>query len=173
MASVEENWSPNGRLATRETPVLRTVSKPQEVSVAKIPEGCRISGTVELVGLVQIDGEVEGDLVSTGQIIVGETGVINANIATYRIKVFGQINGDIIAQESLEFCARACVKGNICSPKVIIQDGVVFEGRCIMPNPEARSLNNNIVSIKKDEQQQSLPFAKTSTGDQTIWKRSE
>ena len=130
---------------------FRVINKAEErPTIAAIPQGCRIVGTVELCGQVQIDGEIDGDLASTGEIIVGETAVINANIATNKIRVFGQVNGDIIAHERLEFLAGACVKGNISSPIISMQDGVVFVGRCIMPNPE-RPLREDVIVMNKEQ----------------------
>lgn len=136
---------------------FRVISKSEERnSVALIPLGCRIVGTVELCGQVQIDGEIDGDLASTGEIIIGESAIINANIATNRIRVFGQVNGDIIAHEKLEFLAGACVKGNISSPVVSMQDGVVFIGRCIMPTPD-RPIRENIIVMKNEASSDLLP----------------
>ena len=178
MAAAENNWSANNNYRAKETTSLRVISKPTDCPEAKIVQGCRIVGTVELVGSMQIDGEIEGALVSTGEIIVGEAGVINANIATNKIKVFGQIYGDIIAQERIEFCAGACVKGNIKSPKIVMQDGVVFQGHCIMPAPEQKTSAIAEPSVERETRtpegvEQVAARQAEIFDDRVIWKREQ
>ncbi len=179
MAAAENNWSSDYR--PKETTSLRVISKPVDGAgaEAKIIQGCRIEGSVELVGCMQIDGEIDGDLVSTGEIIIGETGVINANIITGKIKVYGQVYGDIIAEERIEFCAGACVKGDIKSPKVVMQDGVVFQGHCIMPAPESNNLATREQSAQREVYQQQgddehVPARQAEIFENdVVWKREQ
>ncbi|MCC6932893.1 MAG: polymer-forming cytoskeletal protein [Deltaproteobacteria bacterium] len=175
----ESNWnlSYSSSSKEKEAPQLRAVNKVISLGAeAKIPEGCRIIGNVQLSGLIQIDGEIEGDIVSTGEIIIGETAIINANIATRRIKASGLINGDISAEERLELCRGACVKGNLYSPRIAIQDGVVFGGRCVMPSPEKREISD-VHSFNRPAQVQAPVISEEMSSEtarsyvqETFWK---
>lgn len=172
------NWGLNYAACDKELPQLRAVSKVVNFETdARIPDGCRISGTLQLSGVIQIDGEIEGDIVSTGEIVIGETAIINSNISTRRIKASGQINGDIVAEERIELCRGACVKGNIYSPRVAIQDGVVFEGRCVMPSPECREVadvhnfsQRNVEKIASNEPQAEATAETPGYIQETLWK---
>src|SRR5206468_3939682 len=83
-------------------------------------------------GVAQIDGVVEGEVLSEGELIIGEGAQINAKIRGQLVKVFGTVRGDIDCTERLELHNGAILAGNISSPSVVINDGVVFEGNCLM-----------------------------------------
>lgn len=104
---------------------------------ARIGRACSVKGILELSGATQIDGSVEGEIISEGEVTVGESGTVTARITTSRLRVFGKVTGDIICREALEFYPGARVIGDIESPSVMIQDGVVFEGRCTMPERDS------------------------------------
>ena len=112
---------------------LGNSSSQVQTFVSRIGRGCHVKGSLELVGAAHIDGGVEGQIVCSGELVVGETGIINGRITTESIKVFGQIVGDVVCSENLEFHSGARVKGDIRSPQVVITDGVLYEGRCSMP----------------------------------------
>jgi cytoskeletal protein CcmA (bactofilin family) len=120
---------------------------------SRIGRDCHFKGALELCGSTQIDGSVEGDIFSQGEVVISETGIVNGRISTERIKVFGQVVGDISCTESLEFHTGARIRGDIQSPSVAIHDGVLFEGRCSMPAPEeACMVEDNVVRMSTDSE---------------------
>lgn len=97
---------------------------------------CRMGGTFEFSGGAQIDGVLEGEITAEGELIIGETAQIKATIRGERVGVFGRVIGDIYCNDRLEIFSGARVSGNISSPRLVIHDGVVFDGSCCM-DPEA------------------------------------
>ncbi|MBL7663127.1 polymer-forming cytoskeletal protein [bacterium] len=97
-----------------------------------LSKGCRVSGKLVVSGRFQIDGNVDGEVRADGELTVGESGLVDARISGQRVRVFGRVNGDIDCFESLELCSGARVYGNIKSPVVKINEGVVFQGHCAM-----------------------------------------
>lgn len=97
-----------------------------------VAQGCRLRGTIELNGSAVIDCAVEGEISGEGELTIGESAVINASIDGETVKVLGRVKGDIRCTTRLELLTGACVTGNISAPRLVIQDGVVFEGRCAM-----------------------------------------
>ncbi|MEJ2023643.1 MAG: polymer-forming cytoskeletal protein [Deltaproteobacteria bacterium] len=89
-------------------------------------------GKLSFTGAVRLDGRFKGEILTEGTLIVGETALIEADIRVARIIVSGEIRGNIVAGERIEIKAPAKVFGNIQSPTVIIEEGVVFEGNCKM-----------------------------------------
>ena len=98
-----------------------TASCVQSVN-SRIGRGCDFTGELELCGSTQIDGAVKGDILSRGEVVISESGIVNGRISTERIKVFGQVVGDIVCTESLEFHTGARIRGDIESPSVVIHD---------------------------------------------------
>lgn len=108
-----------------------------------IGSGCSVEGDLALEGAGSILGNVKGEVVVRGRLVVGESAVIDSPIRAVAAEIFGRVRGNIECSESLELHAGACVTGDISSPRVIIRDGVVFEGRCSMPKENA-SLSEQI-----------------------------
>ena len=82
---------------------------------------------------VQLDGYFAGSVESKeGTIIVGETGVIHADILVHTAIVSGEVRGNIRATERIALYPPARVFGDLLAPVVGIDAGVVFEGNCIM-----------------------------------------
>ncbi len=133
--------------AEKETPIAPRESREKPALNALIGRDCRVSGKLYLQGAVQIDGNIEGELHANGELTVGETAKVDAKIVGTRIKIYGQVNGDIESRERLELHAGARVIGNIVSPSLIIYDGVIFEGHCSMK----QSAGNGEAALRDDE----------------------
>lgn len=95
--------------------------------------GCTVRGACEVKGDLVLDGFIEGDLVVDGELTISESGMVRANVRAQSVKVFGQVVGDLFCSERVELHAGAKVRGNIKTKRLLIQDGVVFDGRTEMP----------------------------------------
>ncbi|MFC1494635.1 polymer-forming cytoskeletal protein [Thermodesulfobacteriota bacterium] len=89
-------------------------------------------GKLSFKGAVRIDGHFKGEIFTEGTLIVGESAVIQSDIHVSHIIVSGEITGNIMADNRIEIHAPGKVFGNIQSPAVIIEEGVIFEGNCRM-----------------------------------------
>ncbi|MBN2125599.1 MAG: polymer-forming cytoskeletal protein [Deltaproteobacteria bacterium] len=89
-------------------------------------------GKLTFTGTVRIDGRFKGQIHTEGTLIVGETASIQSEVHVSHIVVSGEIRGNIIADERIEIHAPGKVFGNIQSPVVVIDEGVIFEGNCRM-----------------------------------------
>src|SRR5262245_30329942 len=101
--------------------------------------GCVLKGDLELKGKSQINGRVDGEISSEGELTIGEEAEIKANIFGKVVIVYGRVEGHIKCTERLELHAGAHVTGDVLSPRVVIQDGVVIEGRCWMGEEQLRA----------------------------------
>jgi cytoskeletal protein CcmA (bactofilin family) len=81
---------------------------------------------------LQINGYFEGDIVSTGFLVIGEGAVVKANIRAKTVILKGTVHGNVEAAERLEIHTNGKLYGNIRTAKLRISDGVVFEGNCEM-----------------------------------------
>jgi cytoskeletal protein CcmA (bactofilin family) len=95
--------------------------------------GTVVTGEANFKAMMRVDGHLSGRVSSTsGTLIVGANGKVDANIEVAVAVIHGTINGDIIATQRLELGRAAKVHGNIQTPSLIIEQGAIFEGTCKM-----------------------------------------
>ncbi|HET8760822.1 MAG TPA: polymer-forming cytoskeletal protein [Nitrospiria bacterium] len=100
--------------------------------IAFLGKGTRFKGVVTYDGTVRIDGHIEGEVISTGTLIVGETAVIDAEVTVGSLICGGKITGNITATERVQLLNPASVTGSIKTPVLMIEAGVRFNGQCEM-----------------------------------------
>jgi cytoskeletal protein CcmA (bactofilin family) len=97
-------------------------------------------GQLTFKGTIRIDGRFKGEIAAKGDLIVGESAQIEAEIKISTIIVSGTIEGNIGADKSIEIQKSGRVRGNIEAPTVIIHEGAVLQGNCRTQKPtEGRS----------------------------------
>ncbi|MEW5724156.1 MAG: polymer-forming cytoskeletal protein [Thermodesulfobacteriota bacterium] len=111
--------------------------------------GTEFNGELSFEGVIRLDGRFTGEIRSTGTLIVGETAVVNAEIDVDTVVVSGEVHGNIKAQNRVQFHAPAKHYGNIISPVVIIDEGVIFEGNCHMTEPGRAADKENLTKKVK------------------------
>ncbi|MEL7587645.1 MAG: polymer-forming cytoskeletal protein [Prolixibacteraceae bacterium] len=97
-----------------------------------IGKGTQITGDIHSEGDIRIDGELAGNLQSTGRVVIGISGKITGNIACKNCEVSGLVEGNLSIEQLLGLKASAHVKGDIISGKLSIEPGSVFIGSCQM-----------------------------------------
>jgi cytoskeletal protein CcmA (bactofilin family) len=92
-----------------------------------------IEGTLEFNHTIKLDGNVNGKIYSNhGTVIIGEKAVVNAEIIVDVAIIMGDVNGTIDARERIEVYPPGRVMGDIQTPAVLIESGVIFDGDCFM-----------------------------------------
>lgn len=89
-------------------------------------------GVLTLDGNVRVDGQLEGELHSTGTLTVGEQAIIKGNITAGTLITSGKIKGDVIASEKVMILNPGIVIGDIRTPAISIEAGAHFHGRSDM-----------------------------------------
>jgi cytoskeletal protein CcmA (bactofilin family) len=102
-----------------------------------IGEESRFRGDISISGSARIDGEFEGTIVATESIIVGKCGVVRADVQARDMVVAGAVAGNLRAHDRVELHAGARVDGDIETRTLIVDEGVTFNGKCVMPEPVA------------------------------------
>ena len=98
-----------------------------------VGNGTVLTGETSFQAMLRIDGHLTGKISSeSGTLIVGASGRVDANVAVAQAIISGTLNGDIIATEKLELTRTARVIGNVQAPRLVIEDGAIFEGGCTM-----------------------------------------
>jgi len=86
----------------------------------------KISGDEDL----QIDGRVEGAIALNGQkLTVGRNGKLSSEIFARDVIVYGNVTGNIHANDRVEIKKDGSVTGDITTARISVEDGAYFKGR--------------------------------------------
>jgi len=110
-----------------------------------IGENSYFTGTFLINGSLRIDGRFEGKYLQAEQIYIGSTGKIRTNINAVSVIVEGMVIGNINASSRVLLMPTAKILGDIKTPELIIQNGVILEGRCTIAN-DLRSSAKDLIS---------------------------
>jgi len=110
---------------------VKTPGKAAELS-AYIDETSEIDGRYTFSGTVMLNGKFSGEISSSDTLIIGEKGVVNANIHAGIVLVNGEVRGNILGGDRVELRGTARVYGDVEAPVVVVEEGVLFEGHCRM-----------------------------------------
>ncbi len=100
--------------------------------VGYLYKGSRVSGQLSFQGPARIDGIVDGEIQCQGALTIGESAEVKAKITAQLVVIHGKVEGNVSAKEKIELIAPARLIGNIDTPRLIINEGVVFDGDCSM-----------------------------------------
>ena len=91
-------------------------------------------------GTVRVDGKFSGEIRGEGMLIIGEKGLVQAEIQAGVVIVKGEAHGTMRAQNRIEAYAPAKIYGDLHSPVLVFGEGVFFQGTSHMPpKPEGEA----------------------------------
>jgi cytoskeletal protein CcmA (bactofilin family) len=99
---------------------------------AFLGEGTSFKGILTFEGTVRIDGRLEGEIFTKDLLVIGEGAQVSAVIHAGVVVIGGTVHGNITAERKIEIHPTGRLYGNICTPSLVIEEGVVFEGNCTM-----------------------------------------
>lgn len=92
---------------------------------------CKITGTIKFDGSMRIDGKVDGEITTdNGELVIGETGTVKAAINTKSAIIEGRVDGKITASGKVVLKQKAQLIGDLQAKTLVVEEGVVFVGRC-------------------------------------------
>src|SRR6478752_6193090 len=94
--------------------------------------GATFEGKLTFDGTVRIDGRFKGEVFSDDVLVIGEGAIVEAQIDVGEVIIQGTVVGNITAKRSIEIHAPGRVKGDLHTPSLQIDKGVMFEGRSFM-----------------------------------------
>ena len=94
--------------------------------------GATFEGKLTFEGTVRIDGRFKGEVFTDDTLVIGEGAIVEAQIDVGEVIIQGTVIGNITAKRSIEIHAPGRVKGDIHTPSLQIDKGVIFEGRSFM-----------------------------------------
>jgi cytoskeletal protein CcmA (bactofilin family) len=120
-------------------------SEQSEIS-AFLGKGTEFKGVLSFEGAIRVDGRVEGEVISKDTLIASDGSYLQGEISVGTIISSGRIVGNINASQKVHLLSPATVQGNIKTPKLIIEEGVAFDGKCEMTG-EKKAAEQKVVSM--------------------------
>lgn len=102
-----------------------------------IGEGTRFKGEFDLNGLLRIDGDFTGVIRTKGKVLVGQNGRAECTLHAGTVVVGGVVRGEIVSTERVTILSTGLVLGNITTPRLIVEEGVILNGTCRITMPPA------------------------------------
>jgi len=114
-----------------------------------IGEKSFFEGKMLINGTLQIDGRFEGTLLMVDQIYIGPNGRVKANLEGSNIIVEGIVIGNIKARNRVILMPTARVLGDIRTPEIMIQNGVMLEGSLHIASRPDLAIKEAILDLYK------------------------
>ncbi|MBU1075717.1 MAG: polymer-forming cytoskeletal protein [Spirochaetes bacterium] len=109
-----------------------------------IGQGSELKGEFKFEGVLRIDGVFAGELKSDGKVIIGQTGHVKTDIKSGTIVIGGLVEGNVYATKQVILLASAQLLGDIITPSLIVEEGVIFDGNCIINKDGNKEFFSNI-----------------------------
>lgn len=93
-----------------------------------IGEGTHFEGKIKSAAGIRIEGQLTGDIVSEGDVTVGENGKAESHIRARNVILAGQVTGNITASGKLTIKATGKLYGNLTALELSIESGGIFQG---------------------------------------------
>jgi len=107
-----------------------------------LDRGSSFKGELEFEDTMRIDGKFNGSITSKNELIVGESSHIDGNIHVGRIAISGTVVGKIKADQRVEIHRNGKVYSDIDTPALIIEEGAIFQGNCVMGDRKSANVTN-------------------------------
>ena len=121
---------------------------------SKIEKSTTLKGNIKSKTDIRIDGNVEGEVVTTGKVILGKESDVIGKILCGNADVEGKFDGELTVSGTLNLKTGANVKGKVKIQKLIVESGSIFNANCSMHSAEdgVKKLNSLDEKEKKAEE---------------------
>ena len=100
-----------------------------------IDAGCEFEGKLCFHGTFRIGGTFRGEIYTTDTLIIGEGARVNGQIDAGVVIISGEVSGSVRAKHRVEIHRPAIFRGDILTPSLRVDEGVIFEGNSKMVHP--------------------------------------
>ena len=111
-----------------------------------VGDHARMEGKFDITDSIQIECEVGGEVNVGGKLVIGEKGVVNANVQTVDAIIMGHYEGNMVATGDVEITETGRVTGNIQTDSLVISKGGFFNGNVTKMN---EGVSRQVVPIEE------------------------
>ncbi len=96
----------------------------------------QFNGSLSFTDPLMIKGDFSGDIDATGVLYIEKDARVEANISAGSLHIRGEVIGDINATKTVQLFSSAKVTGDIIAPKIKMENGCFFSGKCHMTDKD-------------------------------------
>ena len=124
---------------------------------SKIEKSTTLKGNIKSKNDIRVDGNVEGEVVTKGKVILGKESDVIGKIFCANADIEGKFDGELTASGTLSLKSGSNVKGKVKIQKLIVESGSIFNANCSMHSAEdgVKKLN----SLNEQEKEAEEPMA--------------
>jgi cytoskeletal protein CcmA (bactofilin family) len=116
-----------------------------------IAQGTKIIGDIASEGPFRIDGTVEGNVKTSGKVVIGKSGYIKGTLQGENADFEGKFSGKLILSGTLSLKSTAHIEGEVHTSKLAVEPGATFNATCSMKGT-VKALPNEPAKLKQPEQ---------------------
>ncbi len=97
-------------------------------NITLLAKGVLLTGQIRVEGTVRIDGRLDGEIQTKGQVIIGEDGLVQGTIMAGTVISSGRIKANVTAIERVQLLKTATLIGEVHTPVLIMEEGAKIQG---------------------------------------------
>lgn len=113
-----------------------------------LDQGCEFEGKLCFQGTLRIGGTFRGEIYTPDTLIIGEGARVQGQIEAGTVIINGEVTASIKAKHRVEIHQPAIFRGEIVTPSLRVDEGVIFEGSSKMVHTPAQPARSFLVSNK-------------------------
>ena len=107
---------------------MKSKSFAGDANITLLAKGVLLKGEIHVEGTVRIDGRLDGEIQTKGQVIIGEDGLVQGTITAGTVISSGRIKAKVMADERVQLMRTATLIGEVLTPVLIIEEGAKLQG---------------------------------------------
>ncbi len=98
----------------------------------RIEKNTKIKGDIISEADFRIDGKLDGNVTTSGKVVIGKDGYINGKVECVNADIEGNFNGELLVSDLLSLKASAVIEGTVSVTKLAVEPGATFNASCTM-----------------------------------------
>lgn len=98
----------------------------------RIGNNTTIKGDISSEADFRIDGKLEGNVKTSGKVVIGKDGLIKGKVECVNADIEGSFNGELYVSELLSLKNTAKIEGTVNVAKLAVEPGATFNAACTM-----------------------------------------
>jgi cytoskeletal protein CcmA (bactofilin family) len=115
-----------GDMETRPAPL--PARRRDEMPLTVISEGDVLVGRLAMSGNGQVLGSFDGDLICTGELLIGADARVRADLEAHDLVIAGHVHGNVVVRGRLKITTTGRLEGDAHVGSLIVQEGGVHFG---------------------------------------------
>ncbi|TAI47512.1 bactofilin family protein [Flagellimonas allohymeniacidonis] len=112
----------------------------------RIEKNTKIKGDITSEADFRIDGKLEGNVKTSGKVVIGREGLIKGKVECVNADIEGKFNGELHVSDLLSLKSSAVIEGTVTVAKLAVEPGATFNASCTMGKAAASTSSSSSAS---------------------------